>query len=219
MYPKNLIFFLITFQFSFIFGYSQNHLESQDSLYILRTASLDSIESNTLKHYSVDKFSNALDLAIVMSQDEGNKNVKKRGSNLIAILAKSFTNQITTKAFNFDDKKVKELIIRFENEKYFIERPKISRFIKLANYLCKGDYVYVHKKLIETSVYRIILIFIIIYISAFILTYSDKFNWKFKKQFRRFTLFSVIILVVTFVLFKTTCHNNIQDYSFYGITI
>ena len=219
MCPKKQFILLITFICHFTLGFSQKQSRQNTVEISLRTAPLDSIESIITENYEVDDFTFAFDIAVGMSNIENNDSLRERGVNLLATLAKSFTKQVRVKKVNLDDEKVKVLLKRFESEKYYIERPKISRVIKLMNYLCKDDYSYVHQKLFITSAYKVFLVFLVIYLSIFFLSYSNKFNWKFKKKFRKFTLFSFAILLLVFIIFKNTCHNNIKDYSFYGISI
>lgn len=219
MCPKKQFILIITLICHFAVGFSQNLTRQTTIKNSLRTAPIDSIESIIIENYEVDDYIFAFDIVVGMSKVENNDQQRARGVNLLAVLAKNFTKQVSRKKLNLDGEKVKVLLKRFESEKYFIERPKISRFIKLMNYLCKGEYAYVHQKLIITAAYKILLFFIIVYISIFFLSYSNKFNWKFEKKFRKFTLISFAILLLVFILFKNTCHNNIKDYSFYGISV
>ena len=219
MCPKKQFILIITLICHFAVGFSHNLTRESVVENSLRMAPLDSIESTIMQYYVVEDYSYAFDIVVGMINGENNGDLRERGVNLLATLAKSFTKQVIGKKVNIDDEKVKVLLKRFESEKYYIERPKISRFIKLMNYLCKGEYAYVHQKLIITAAYKIFLFFIFVYISIFFLSYSNKFNWKFEKKFRKFTLISFAILLLVFILFKNTCHNNIKDYSFYGISV
>ncbi|WP_178987868.1 hypothetical protein [Winogradskyella schleiferi] len=216
MCPKKLTFLILIFKLAF--GFSQNH-EKQDSIEnTLKTVSVDSL-SYVFKNYNIEDYANAVAIAVKMSNDQNNIKIKEKGVNLMATLARNFTKLVTSKYVDLDDERVVRLLERFEIEKYYIEKPKVSRFIKLMNYLCKGDYTYVHHKLIGTRAYNILWVFVFLYFSIFLFSYSNKCDWKHEKKFRKFTLFSIALLIILFILFKSTCHGNIKDYSFYGISV
>lgn len=210
---------LVVVIFNLVISFSQNKLKESAFEHTLKTASIDSIESHIIKHYSVQDYTNALNIAVSMSNTYNNDYHKQKGANLLALLAKNFANKVIHKKVNLDDERVKDLLSSFEKEKYFIEKPKTSRFIKFTNYLCKGEYAYLHDKLISTTIYRAILFVASLFLFAFFLSYSSKFKWKHEKRFRKISLFSLATIVFLFILFKSTCYNNIKDYSFYGISI
>ncbi len=215
---KNRNFLFIILVFNFLTGFSQSETTSISSANRLTTLPLDSL-SNDFKTYSIDDYNYAIDTAIKMYKDSSQIHLKKRGVNIVASLAVSFRELVIHKKVDLDAKEVEALLERFEDENFYIEKPKVSRYIKLMNYLCKGEYSYVHHRLIDTRGYNILCVFLFLYFSIFLFSYSNQFNWKHQKQFRKITLFSIAFLVLLFIIFKCTCLNNIKDYSFYGIPV
>jgi hypothetical protein len=193
--------------------------QNKTSETFFNSTSLDSIERFISKAYTLKQYNKAFDIAVNMASHNKNIETKKKGVNLLALLAKNLANQIEIKAFDIVSEETKILISRFEQEKYFIQLPKVSRFIKTMNYFCNGEYRYVHQKLKSIIVYKIFVFFLFIYFVLFFVCFFKNFNWKFKQLYKRLTIYLLIVFLMIFIIFNLTCQNNIKDYSFYGIFI
>ena len=219
MYFKKQNLLIKVLLFNCVFGYSQITIKNNAIADDLQSTNFDSIEKYILRNYQTEDYSLAFDIAVSMSKNTISNETQIRGVNLLAVLAKNFSKLVENKKISLDNEEVNGLLLRFEREKYFIEKPKTSRFIKTMNYLCKGEYTYLHSRLLNIWAYKLVLICIAIYVVIFLLSYSSKLNFKYNRQFKRFTIFSIAALLLVFILFKKTCQNNIEDYSFYSISI
>jgi lipopolysaccharide export LptBFGC system permease protein LptF len=169
--------------------------------------------------FTVKKCNTVFDLAKAMSTNKNDEKQVKKGVNTMAYLAKTMNILVAAKSINLDSDDTHKLIQKFENEKYFIQLPKVSRFIKTMNYFCKGEYLYVHQKLVSTWYYKLSIILVSWFIILFAMSYSKKFNWKYKNRYRQIFLIILGVFLILFVSFKLTCQSGIEDYSFYGIII
>ncbi|WP_296381287.1 hypothetical protein [Winogradskyella sp.] len=216
---KRILLFKIVLLINFSNIFAQELIDNSSIEKMFNVMSLDSLEIIITKDYGINELNSGFNIAVKMSKLESDSLMHQKGVNLLAVLAKVFTRKIQSKDIDFDHPKTKELQLRFENEKYFIEQPKVSRFIKLANYLCNGEYAYVHKRLIITKIYKVFLTCIIIYIIVFLLSFYNKFRWKYNNRFKRFTYVFIVIFILLFIVFKLTCHSYVKAYSFYGISV
>lgn len=209
----NLLIFIISVYT--LGAFSQN--KAIESFYI--NAPLDSISAKLDKESSVETYLYVFDIAKQMSLYKIDSLQTKKGYNLMALLAKKVTNLANAKAINLDEEDFKSILLKFEEEKYFIQLPKISRFIKTMNYFCKGEYVYVHEKLVNNMYYKVFLLIFSLSLLLFLACLSHAFKWTYKKKYKILYVYALVAVLIVFIAFKLTCETGIKDYTFYGFTV
>lgn len=211
-----ILIVLICSTFAVIAQTSTNNIITEQTL---KSISVDSAHTLFKKYGTVQNIETGFEVAMKLSQNKQDSAAIEKGVNLVAVLATVFAQKVEKDSLDLNDDKVVALLQRFEDEKYYIQRPKIHPFIKLMTYSCQKEYAYVHKTLLTTLYYKLLLVFLFIYIFIFMLTFSSKWNWRYKTHLRRFSYLAFLLVILVFVFFSITCKNNIRDHSFYGVQI
>ncbi|WP_298424191.1 hypothetical protein [uncultured Kordia sp.] len=186
---------------------------------IFDTVELDDLETVDLKKTSLSDIDIAFDKAKLLKKDTLSTNDNElRGDIIISLLANELGSRINSQTVNPRDKKVKNLLLKFEGEKYFIHQPKISDFLKLMKYSCDGNYTYIYSRFATSGFYFPTIIISALFLLFIILNFLGKIKWKYKKQFNTFLIVSIGIVILLIIIFKLTCTQYVQPDSFYGIS-
>lgn len=184
---------------------------------IINFSSNDINELN-FESYTIDDFSETFDVAVALINDKTHPDYPINGTNVLAALAKEFHLKVKHKQFDLDAANTELLLKKFETQAYYISRPTPGQFLKLMKYSCQGDYSHIYDRFHKSSFYVPILSALVIYLLMLIVCIFKKKN-KRCARFIRLSVIGFVLVCTVAVVFKMSCEENIQDYSFYGITM
>ena len=193
---------------------SHNHIADEPSQ--IASIQKDSL-AKSLTNFSISDFDKEFRVAKNLMSDTINIANIEKGVNLMAALAKEVSLKVSRKEFNLDSDETNALINKFNSEKFYINKPPVSRFIKLMNYTCMGHYSYVYGRFKQSSFHKPVTASVILFILCLIVNNLKSVRWKYKSLFNKLSILGLVVFTLIFLIFKLSCSANIQEYSFYGI--
>lgn len=180
--------------------------------------SSDEINQLNFESYTVEDFSRAYDVVLELINDNDNIDNRIKGTNVLGALAKELYVKVKNKGFDLDASETEILLKKFESQSYYIDRPTPSQFLKLMKYSCQGDYSHIYERFRTSSFFKPTMAILTTY---FLFLLYCIFNRKRKKQavFIKLSALAFALCLIVFIVFKLSCESNVQDYSFYGITM
>lgn len=212
---RNCVFTLLCIFLSLHQNFSQELLDKN----IITNYTPEDINQLNFKSYTVNDFSKGFDVALELTRDDSNIQNQIKGTNVLGALAKELLLKVKYKSFDLDAENTRLLLAKFEEEGYHISRPTPTLFMKLMNYSCQGDYSHIYERFKTSKFFTYAVGAIALYVLVLLLNVSGKFKWRFRLLFNRLSAIGLITICMMIIIFKLTCESNIQDYSFYGISM
>ena len=209
---KKLTYLFILF-FVTLNGFSQN---KSYTLSKLEKLSMEAIEKLPFDDASVQELDNLYKIASQLLSDSL-KTQQHKGELLLAVMADNIGERIKNNSINPKKENVRKLLKKFETQQYFIYQPKINDFIKLMHYLCQGKYSYIYSRFSVSGFFIPSLLIGGIFILLVVANFFGKIKWRYRKKFNKLILIGFAFLILLLIIFKFTCHDCVQEYSFYGI--
>ncbi len=209
---KTVTYFLFLLIIS-LSGYSQNFSYTLDNVEKL---SMEQVEKLPLDEASVKEMDNLFQIATRLL-DDSLKTQKHKGELLLAVMADNIGKRIDNNSINPKKEEVRSLLKKFESQQYFIYQPKINDFIKLMHYLCQGKYAYIYSRFSVSGFFIPSIVIGSIALMFLIANFLGIIKWRYRKKVNKLVLVGLALLVIIIIIFKFTCDECVQEYSFYGI--
>lgn len=185
----------------------------------LDTLSLKQITEIDFSDYSIKDYENAFYASKKKLKDSLIVNYKTKGNILLSVLANNIGQDITNKKFKTTNQDLQSLLLKFEGEKYYIYRPKMSSFIKLMGYACRGNYEHIFNRYKDSIFFFPSIILAPIFLIFFVLSALKKINFRYRVLLNKLVISIISLVILLIIIFKQTCGTQLQEYSFYGIPL
>jgi hypothetical protein len=208
---KVKIFLSLFISFTSCFVWSQDILN-----FNFREMSSQDIEKIDYKNVKIADYPSLLKKADDLIKDTL-RIQKNKGELILAITSDILKNRIDNGIINPKESEIRELLKTYESHKYFLYQPKINDFIKLMHYTCQGKYTYIYSRFSSSSFFAPVILFSLAIVIFTLLNLLGYIKWKYLKFYNKLIIFSFFLTIVLVIVFKLTCHECVQEYSFYGI--
>ncbi len=193
--------------------------QNNSTLVLYDSLSVKQLDTLTFNNLSIDEYKILTEYALQLIKDSVDNERKFKGDVLLSLIADNLGTEIDSCNLNPTQNNVKDLLIIFEENGYFIYQPKIHDFLKLAHYTCEGEYYYILKRAKSVSFFFPVLGIFIVGIIFSIMNLIGLIKWKPRKVYNRITIIITIIIIMLSIAFKLTCNNYVKENKFYGIAI
>ncbi|RYZ00281.1 MAG: hypothetical protein EOO11_02105 [Chitinophagaceae bacterium] len=180
---------------------------------------IDYIDTMRFAHAATADYLKITDYALRLRADTASNDNSVKGEVLLAALSNHLRREFDSGLLDAGTPEADSLVRTYQRHQFHIYQPRPSEALKLAHYACNGDYKYIWSRFSMRWYAYPALALLAALAALYVATFFPVGGWSSRRKVKLYLSFALVLALLLWIVFKSTCHTYVTQHSFYGIRL